>query len=71
ENADNPDYMIISIGATSYTDFGEKNFLQKDDEIFVYVYDSKQYSQNDILENIKSEKEIKLEHCSILHQIVS
>lgn len=71
KDSNNPKYMIISIGATSYTDFGEKNFLKKNDEIFVYVYDSKQYSQNDILENIKNTSDLKLEHCSILHQIVS
>jgi len=71
EDNDYPENMIISIGATSYTEFGEKNFLQKGDEIFVYVYDSNQYSQNDILKNIEKEETKKLEHCSILHQIVS
>jgi len=71
EDNDYPENMIISIGATSYTEFGENNFLQKGDEIFVYVYDSNQYSQNDILKNIEKEETKKLEHCSILHQIVS
>lgn len=38
--ADNqyPTQAIISIGATAYEAFGEKNYLQSGDEIFVVVY---------------------------------
>ncbi|MEA2049527.1 MAG: DUF5718 family protein, partial [Campylobacterota bacterium] len=38
-----PDGMVISIGATSYTDFGENTFLKVGDELFVYIYDSNYY----------------------------
>ncbi|MDY0052501.1 MAG: DUF5718 family protein, partial [Aliarcobacter sp.] len=32
--------ILIAAGATAYADFGKKNFVQKGDEIFVYVYDA-------------------------------
>jgi len=35
-----PNQAIITIGATAYADFGEKNYLQSKDEIFVVVYDA-------------------------------
>jgi len=63
-----PQGMIISIGATSYTEFGENTFLEVNDEIFVYVYDSKKYTFNDILANAKTENIDKLSNCSLLHQ---
>ncbi len=34
-----PKQALISIGATAYAEFGEKNYLQSGDEIFVVVYD--------------------------------
>jgi hypothetical protein len=39
---DYPTQAIISIGATAYAEFGEKNYLNSGDEIFVVVYDSTQ-----------------------------
>jgi len=63
-----PEGMIISIGATSYTPFGESTFLEIGDEIFVYIYDSSKYSFKNILENTKSNDMQTLSNCSILHQ---
>lgn len=34
-----PEQALISIGATAYADFGEKNYLQSDDEVYVIAYD--------------------------------
>jgi len=68
QNATYPSGMIVSIGATSYTSFGESTFLEIGDEIFVYVYDSKLYSSDDILTNTKNNCVEKLENCSLLHQ---
>ncbi len=39
-----PKEALISIGATAYAPFGEKNYLQKDDEIYVVVYDKRKGS---------------------------
>ena len=55
-----PEQAIISIGATAYAAFGEKNYLQSNDEIYVIVYDTRKGSAD--IE--KAEDKI------ILHQIV-
>ncbi len=36
-----PKEALISIGATAYADFGEHNYLQSGDEIYVMAYDSR------------------------------
>lgn len=38
QEADFPRQILVSIGATRYTDFGEKNFLQSGDESVVILY---------------------------------
>lgn len=53
---DNPEEAIISIGATRYTEYGEKTFLKSGDESIVIVYDNTQYSSKDILECVKTSK---------------
>ncbi len=63
-----PNGAVISIGATSYTPFGESTFLEIDDEIFVYVYDSKKYTFEDIQKNVNTDSQKQLQNCSILHQ---
>ena len=35
-----PIHAIVSIGATAYAEFGEKNYLKEGDEIYVVVYDA-------------------------------
>ena len=35
-----PSQALISIGATAYAEFGEKNYLQSGDEVFVIAYDA-------------------------------
>jgi len=42
-----PKQALISIGATAYAEFGEHNYLQSGDEVYVISYDSR-YSQGDI-----------------------
>ena len=64
-----PKNMIIAIGATRYTDFGEHRFLQKEDEIYVCLYNKNKYTHEEIKNNIKN-KNKKLDDTSILHQIV-
>lgn len=50
KQADYPSKAIISIGATRYTEFGEKNFLQVGDTSMVVVYNGKQYQHAQIVE---------------------
>jgi len=65
-----PKGAIISIGATSYTEFGENTFLQSGDEIYVFVYDSNKYSLKDIKSMVKNNDTSKKENISILHQTI-
>jgi len=60
KNASYPSQALISIGATAYADFGEHNYLQSGDEVFVISYDSR-YASGDIEPS---------EHKVILHQKV-
>jgi len=64
-----PRNMIIAIGATQYTEFGEHRFLQKEDEIYICLYNKNKYTYEEIKNNIKNNYK-KLDDTSILHQIV-
>ncbi|HFU76569.1 MAG TPA: hypothetical protein ENK66_10030 [Arcobacter sp.] len=69
KNCNYPKGTIISIGATSYSNFGENTFLEVGDEIFVCVYDMQQNSYEDILNQIVSGKNT-IESVSLLQQTV-
>lgn len=49
EQAGYPEKAVISIGATRYTPYGEKTFLQEGDEVIVVVYDNALYCKNPIM----------------------
>ena len=61
--------LLIAAGATAYTDFGKHNFLEKGDEIFVYVYNAHFHSFEDIFQDM-SGMDLHLSQCSKLHQVV-
>ncbi len=69
KRANYPKQALISLGATAYTEFGEKNFLQKDDQIFVVAYDENLYSSAEIFERVQKEK-LKASAISALTQKV-
>ena len=64
---DNPQEAIVSIGATRYSEYGEKTFLKTGDESIVVVYDNTKYSSKDILESVKTSK-YPSENISVLAQ---
>ena len=66
---DHPEEAIISIGATRYTEYGEKTFLKAGDESIVVVYDNTKYTPENILEMVKSSK-YSNENMSVLAQKV-
>lgn len=69
KNASYPKGLVISIGATSYTKFGESTFLKVGDEVFVVVYDGSKNSFDQIKQKlIKGED--KINGASLLHQSV-
>lgn len=47
-----PEELIISIGATRYTEYGEKTFLQEGDEVIVALYDDRLHCQNPVFSKI-------------------
>lgn len=65
--ADYPEYALIAIGATNYTDFGKKNFLKAGDEGYVVVYSREEYTLDQIETLLESNK-LQGQHLSIVHQ---
>ena len=48
-----PQTIMVSIGATRYTSWGEKNYLQNHDETIVIVYPQSKYSKEQIFKMIE------------------
>ena len=69
KNANYPKQAIISVGATRYTEFWENTFLEKDDEVFVVLYNSEKYSLEEI-EKLLENKNFPSEDISLLYQKV-
>ncbi|MGL4206285.1 MAG: DUF5718 family protein [Aeromonadaceae bacterium] len=67
--ADYPSQALISIGATRYTPFGEKNFLQLGDRSLVLLYPAADYTPAQILARVEA-GEIQGEGISALLQEV-
>lgn len=67
KECDYPGQMLISIGATRYTNYGERTFLQKDDEIYVVLYDNNLFCKNPILCKVVADK-LDEEGICYLHQ---
>ena len=55
KESDYPTQALISIGATRYTPYGEKTFLQEDDTLFVVVYNSQMLTISEIQSAIKND----------------
>lgn len=64
-----PSKIMVSIGATRYTDFGERNFLQNGDEAVVVVYPEDQYSHEQIV-NLVGEGKSVIKDASVLRQLI-
>lgn len=45
-----PEQLIVSLGATRYTEFGETGFLKPDDKIGIFIYNAKTVTQDDLIE---------------------
>lgn len=70
KTAKNPQQMLISLGATTYTEFGESVFLQQGDELFFYVYDSIQNTPQTILDHVNGKVPPPI-NSSVLHQMIT
>jgi hypothetical protein len=65
-----PQRMLIGIGATRYSDFGERNFLRLGDESIVVIYDSSQNDQQSVHDAVTARAEAQLVEASVLVQSV-
>ena len=54
--AGRPQQIMVSIGATRYTDWGENNFLQNNDKAVVVVYPESKYTPEQIFEMAETGK---------------
>lgn len=52
--SEKPEQIMVSIGATRYTDWGEHNFLQNGDKAVVIVYPETKYSKEQIIDAVKN-----------------
>lgn len=62
-----PSQIIISIGATRYTDFGKNNYLKKNDKSVVILYPNNKYTEDEIISIIKH-KDYSHKDISMLYQ---
>ncbi len=65
-----PENLMISIGATRYTEFGEHNFLQKGDKSVVVLYPENKYSPEQILELAKNNNFSDKEISALVQEVV-
>ena len=64
-----PSRIMISIGATRYTEYGEHNFLQSGDEAVVVLYPGDRYTKEQIAELV-AQGDVEREDVSLLRQTV-
>jgi hypothetical protein len=65
-----PKELIISIGATRYTEYGEKTFLKNGDEVVVVLYNTELYTLDDLINTINNNN-YNQDGMSVLAQIVT
>lgn len=70
EDAGFPEKIMVSIGATRYTDFGEHNFLQDKDLSVVILYPEDVYTKNQIEEMLKSKKFNKPDISVLMQEVI-
>lgn len=69
--AGRPATLVVGIGATRYTDFGERTYLRVDDESIVVVYDGDRLDPDTVAGAVAAGSESHLEHASVLCQRVA
>ena len=64
-----PKQALISIGATRYTAFGERHYLEANDELFVALYDGRDYTPTSLKSRLEEGLDLGDNH-ALLHQKV-
>ena len=68
--SDFPSKIMISIGATRYTEFGEKNYLQKGDKSYIIIYPKKKYSKESLIKKIKNDEAFEKEISALIQEVI-
>ncbi|MCR4789639.1 MAG: DUF5718 family protein [Treponemataceae bacterium] len=68
--AGKPQELLISIGATRYTDFGKSNFLKSGDQAAVILYPESKYSNSQIREMLEKSDFSKKDISFLLQKII-
>ena len=68
--SDFPSKIMISIGATRYTEFGEKNYLQKGDKSYIIIYPKKKYSKDSLIKKIKNDEAFEKEISALIQEVI-
>jgi hypothetical protein len=69
-DAGRPGTVLVGIGATRYTPFGERTFLAPGDEAVVIVYDAAVHAPAQVREAVRAGAEDELGAASVLRQVV-
>lgn len=67
-NAGFPKQILISLGATTYTEFGEETILKIGDEIAFYIYNATTLNAEQIQQNLDNNQGLPAGEVSILRQ---
>ncbi len=70
KEADCPRKIIISVGATRYTEYGEHNFLKDGDKAVVVVYPEDIYSFDEICHRVNSDNLEEDDICVLMQEVV-
>lgn len=54
--AEKPKNLLISIGATRYTEFGETHYLEKGDVLYIIVYNHRRFVHDSIIDMIEKDE---------------
>lgn len=54
QECNNPEQLLISIGATRYTEYGENTFLETGDEVIIVLYNHNKLSYKNIIKSIEN-----------------
>lgn len=69
-NAGRPETVVIGVGATRYTPYGESTFLRPGDTAVVVVYDSARVATEEVRAAVAAGTEAGLDAASVLSQVV-
>jgi hypothetical protein len=67
---EHPKEAIISIGATRYTEYGEKTFLRHGDEVLVVLYNRKTTTLKDVKKNLQAHHYIQADMSVLAQKVI-